>query len=86
MSTIEVKMTKDKEMKALFIMCSELKKEVKELRAEVKELREKKDSSGPKAVCEKEKLQDWKPTYVKSKTMSSWVRTDMSLPCRKSRH
>ena len=45
-------MTKDKEMKALFIMCSELKKEVQVLPAELKELREKKESSIPKAVCE----------------------------------
>ena len=52
MSTIDAKMTKDKEMKALFIMCSELKKEVQVLPAELKELREKKESSIPKAVCE----------------------------------
>ena len=46
------KMTKDKELKALFIMCSDLKKEVKELRAELKELRENRESYIPKAVVE----------------------------------
>ena len=43
-------MTKGKEMKALFIMCSELKKEVEQLKAELTELRENKGNNIPKEV------------------------------------
>ena len=72
-------MTKDKEMKALFVMCSELKKEVEQLRAELNELRAKKESSVPKAVSEMVETLSKGVNYSRAYTQREVARLETDL-------